>query len=296
MRVAVIITGQPRHMEHGAWWMNTKVFPKFWQGIKVDYYVWLWDNGDPELGAKVEKAYKPVKYHIENYQDSITNFISKVQEQNLVVEQCKTDLVQKSLQDNILFNTPKITEWGKNFWGQFIAASRASNLFGDMTNNYDVVIRTRTDTVFNPMEERLWIQAFHNLGRNTNFHNKLFSPWMHLASGSGFMGDFAHIGKPGNIHNFYKNMEEHCLKVAGPDRPLFYELNVIHRDRALVAHWMWTKLSHYSSTDWLSFGVVWPCPFDTSVIRYDYPIGSVNDFNHFRSEFHRFEKEFHHHK
>jgi len=291
MRVAVILTGQPRHMEHGSWWLNNKVFPKHWEGLKVDYYAWLWDNGDPDLGAKVEQAYRPVKYHIENYQNCVTDFVSKVQEQNSIVDQSRSDLVPINLRENILFNTPEITKWGENFWGQFIAGSRAANWLGDMSNDYDVVIRTRTDAVFHPMTERLWIQAFHNLNRNPNFKHKLFSPWMHLASGSGFMGDFAHIGTPANIHNFYKNMEENCLKVAGPDRPLFYELNVIHRDRALVAHWMWTKLSHYSNTDWLSFSVVWPTPYETSVIRYEYPIGSINDFSHFRNEFHRFEKE-----
>ena len=33
------------------------------------------------------------------------------------------------------------------------------------------------------------------------------------------------------------------------------------------AHWLWSRLSMYSRTDWLAISVVWPVPFGSCLLR-----------------------------
>jgi hypothetical protein len=48
MKIAILISGQPRFMQQGSWWIANKLFPKK-SGYQVDFFVHLWDNGDPHL-------------------------------------------------------------------------------------------------------------------------------------------------------------------------------------------------------------------------------------------------------
>ena len=70
MRIAVLITGQARHIQQSGFWNREKVFPKSFDNIKVDYYVYLWDDGSDDLADRIVKAYDPVKFEIGDYNEA----------------------------------------------------------------------------------------------------------------------------------------------------------------------------------------------------------------------------------
>ena len=53
MRIAILLHGQPRHLEQGAWWFKNRVFPEHFKRLKVDYYTCLWDDGSGMLSHRV---------------------------------------------------------------------------------------------------------------------------------------------------------------------------------------------------------------------------------------------------
>lgn len=261
MRIAVLVSGQPRFIEAGAKWMTERVFSNL-HGYKIDYYCHFWDNGDPELEKKIVSTYNPVKFKIENYKDSIQDFKRQVIEKN---QYNKDDfkLVPKYIRENILFDTHEVTEYGMNFWGQFLSTYEVSGLAN--YDQYDIVIKTRSDAVLHPMNHTVWSKALANIKRNPSFNTRIFAPWLQVVGGMPYFCDFAFIATPEAWKNYSMYLRDNCLKLATQDKALFYEFN-IHEFHG-IAHWVWNKLSIYSMSSFLSFSVTWPMNFDACLIR-----------------------------
>lgn len=286
MRIAVLLTGQPRHLEQGSWWFKNKIFPNGC-GIDVDYFAYFWDNGDIDLGNKIQKTYSPVRYHIDNYDNVINSFVDSVQSKNL--ELANWINVPSKYKDSFLFGVDKnhISNYSKNIWGQYLCAGKIATMLGNLSS-YDIVIRTRSDVAFKNMDIRYWHDAFSNIYKNPIFDDKMFTPWLYVDSGIPLFADFAFISKPAVWHNFNKNIEENCIKLATINKALWYELEVSEFDHA--PHWIWNKLAMYSKTNMLSFSVVWPMPFDCKLFRYDDPVNNLN-FEYINHQFGKYSIE-----
>lgn len=281
MKVAVLITGQPRFLEQGAWWFKNKVFPNP-KNLQVDYYCYLWDDGLPDLQKRISDTYNPVRCHVQNYEKVIDSFIERVQDYN--EENNDWSYVPDKFRTEHLFDSPHVSNYFRNIWGQYLCNGKMAKMVGSLENEYDIVIKTRSDVVFNNMAEKYWVAAFENIYKNPIFDDKLFTPWLYIDQGIPYFADFAFISKPSVWYNFAKDMEEHCFQLAGPHKQLWYELGVSNFDH--YPHWIWNKLCGYSGTNMLSFNTVWPMPFDVRLIRYDHDIRKMS-FDYIRKEFDR---------
>jgi hypothetical protein len=287
MRVAVLLTGMPRFLEQGAWWFKNRVFPKDRQ-IKVDYYCHFWNDGSENLETRIIKTFDPVKLRIEDYGPVIDEFIYRVRQYN---KNTNWDFVPDKYRNNQLFDTytlDQISDYNKNFWGQYLAASRLTAMTGDLSGQYDIVIKGRSDLAFNDMEERYWLDAFNNMNRNPVFHDKMLSNWLYIDKGIPYFGDFAFISKPNVWYNYSKDISEHCFRLAGPNKQLWYEIEVSKFTHE--PHWVWNKLSMYSQTNWLSFSTVWPMPFDATLIRHRHDLFN-SSFGDLKSKFDQYQAE-----
>ena len=286
MRVAVLLTGQPRHLEQGAWWFKNRVFPDGC-GIDVDYYCYFWDNGNPDLAQEIERTYAPVRYHIGNYDNVINNFIGRVKSKNKEIDDWYK--IPDKFRTSFLFdvNEEYISNYSKNIWGQYLCANKITNMLGNMSD-YDIVIRTRSDVAFKDMDTRFWMDAFNNMYRNPIFNDKMFAPWLYVDSGIPLFSDFAFISKPDVWHNFNKNIEQHAIDLITKDKILWYELEVSNFSQP--PHWIWNKLAMYSKTNMLSFSVTWPMPFDCKLFRYDEDMTNIK-FEHIEQQFNKWDAE-----
>lgn len=287
MRIAVLLHGQPRHLEQGAWWFKNKVFPSHFKNLQVDYFAAFWDDGSDDLRYRIEKTYNPTRYHIYNYDDwfeRIKHDIKSRNEHNKVV-----DLLAPKVQYNVMLMGDEHSKFARNFWGQFISCGLVSQLTGDLSNEYDIVIRTRSDVAFRPMSERLWLEAFENMHRNPVFDNKILADWMYIKHGVGFVGDFAFFAKPDAWHKYTKNMYKNCVSLATDDCLLWYDEHYNESQAVQFPHKTWTNLSILSETDWLSFHVVWPTPYASTVIRGTYDM-TRETYDTLADKFHQHDK------
>jgi len=272
MRIAVLVTGQPRFFEEGAWWFKNRVFPDHYGNLKVDYYCYFWHDGSPDLEFRIVNAYTPVIYQIVDYKPVIDNFLLLINEYNSK----NTQYAELAVCKGILYDTQDLTSWGRNFWGQYIATNGITNLVGDLTEKYDIVIKTRSDAVFNILSEQDWFNCFSNIHNNPALKDTMFAPWMKCINGVSVMGDFAFISKPNLFYQFSKNIYTNCVDLATKDKALFYELKIAERRNDIgVAHWLWNKISNYSKSNWLSLTTVWPTKFSVTLLRENQNIQSV---------------------
>lgn len=287
MKVAVLLTGQPRHLEQGAWWFHNKVFPRNSKNLQVDYFAAFWDDDTPDLKQRIQQAYNPVRFHVYNYDEHFARIHHDIHSRNL--NNPHVDLLPDNIKHNVLCVGDNVSRFAKNFWGQFIACGLVSNLTGSLGSEYDVVIKTRSDVAFRPMDEKLWIETFSNMHRNNVFDDKMLADWMYIKNGRGYVGDFAFFAKPDTWNRFAKNMYQNCVRLATEDCLLWYDENHNQDQEINFPHKMWTNLSVLSKTDWLSFHVVWPTPYASTIIRGDYDM-TQETFDTLVAKFHEHEQ------
>ena len=265
MRLAVLLHGQPRHLEQGAWWFKNRVFPEHFKHIQVDYYCCFWHDSTPDLEQRVQDAYNPVQMSFHHYDEHINKFIEDVQYEN---KHCgEKQLLPQQIKTNVLLDVDKhhMSSFARNFWGQFLSCDLMTKMVGDLSGKYEVVCRTRSDIAFNPMGEEHWMRAFHNMYKNNIFDDKLLSDWLYVKSGNAYVGDFAFWGKPATWYNYTKDFYNNCVKLATVDKLMWYGCHLEYE--MPFPHKTWMYLSQYSYTDWLSFAVVWPTPYASTLIR-----------------------------
>ena len=49
MKIAILLHGQPRYLEEGAWWFKNRVFPEHLNQLDVDYYCCFWHDDSTNL-------------------------------------------------------------------------------------------------------------------------------------------------------------------------------------------------------------------------------------------------------
>jgi hypothetical protein len=266
MKIAVLISGLPRYLDNVAAWNKQKLF-QTQNGFEVDYYVHFWDDGSADLEQRVVSAYNPKAVLIEDYSSYIDDFKNEIVELNKTYNN-SFYLVPQYIRDNILFDTYEPTDYGKNFWGQFLSTYKVSKLVD--YSKYDFVIKTRSDAVISPMTPQLWHSSLANVRRNPGFKERIFTPWMHTISGIPYFCDFAFISQSHVWQRYSDNLKQCCIDLATKDKALFYEFN-LHRFYG-ISHWIWNKLSIYNGGEFLSYSVTWPMNFSVSLLREDVDI------------------------
>ena len=269
MKIAVLISGQPRYLKNVAEWNKNKLFQSH-NGFEVDYYIHLWDNNGDNLATNIVKLYNPVDYVIGDYSSYLDDFKKTIIEQNKNYQD-SFSLVPRYIRDNILFDTNEPTEYGNNFWGQFLSTYEVSKLVD--YSKYDFIIKTRSDAVINPMTPQLWHSSLSNVRRNPGFKERIFAPWLHTVSGIPHFCDFAFIAQPHVWEKYSKNLKDECILLATRDKALFYEFN-LHSFYG-ISHWIWNKLSIYNASEFLSYSVTWPMNFSVSLLRDDIDISNM---------------------
>ena len=73
-----------------------------------------------------------------------------------------------------------MSQYTYNFPGMFLGTAKVAETFDPYYKNYDIVIKTRTDCVLNPMAEHHWQNLFTNMLRNPVFGDTIFTPWLRI--------------------------------------------------------------------------------------------------------------------
>jgi len=265
MKVAVLLSGQARHIEQGSAWWKERCFPNWMQRTHVDYYLHLWDNGDNKLIEKAQSLYNAKVVHTSNYAECVEEHIGKVKTANENANDWW--LLPDYVQHTVCYKTDQMSQYTYNFAGMFLATAKMAETFEPYVNDYDIVIKTRTDCILNPMNEQHWLNLFNNMLRQKAFNDTIFTPWLRIRNGLPFFGDLAFVGKSKLMHNFMKDMDKSLVKLATQDKHLLSDYMI--DPEIPFAHWLWSRLSMYSRTDWLAISVVWPVPFGSCLLRSD---------------------------
>jgi hypothetical protein len=139
-----------------------------------------------------------------------------------------------------------------------LSTHEVSKLFEECTG-YDIVIKTRSDAIIDPINPDTMYRALNNIKKNPNFSSRIFTPWLQALGGIPYFCDFAFIATPDTWKTYSKDLRDKCIRLATTDNALFYEFN-IHEFHG-ISHWVWNKLSIYTFSGFLSFTVTWPMKF-----------------------------------
>ena len=268
MRIAVLMSGQPRHMEQSAWWWQNKIFPQNLSKIHVDYFLNLWDDGTSNLSTRAKQLYNAKAVEISDYNTGFHHHRHLVKMKNK--DATDWHLTSEYVKNIVCYQGDEFDSYAYNFPGMFLGTARIAETFEPYKDHYDIVIKTRTDAVLNPMQEQHWGNLFTNMGRNPVFKDCIFSPWLRIRNGLPFFGDLCFVGKTDLMFNFMHKMDESLVKVASTDKHLLSDYLI--DPEIPFGHWMWSRLSIYSRTDWLALSVVWPVPFGCALIRKEGPL------------------------
>tara|TARA_R110000772_G_C13205330_1_gene430473 strand:+ start:53 stop:952 length:900 start_codon:yes stop_codon:yes gene_type:complete len=264
MRIAVLLTGQARYLQQSGFWHREKVFPKTFQNIKVDYYVYLWDDGSDDLADRIVSAYDPVKFEIGDYNEAFHNHRHQIKQANIGATDW--NFTNDYMKHVMCYEGDQYDSFSYNFPGMYLASARGARMAGSLSE-YDIVIKSRTDNMLNNMQERQWIQLLSNMNKNPVFSDTLFTPWMRIRQGLPFFGDLCFVGKPNLMYNFLHNIDNQMIRMATADKHLLSDFLI--DPEIPFAHWLWSRCSLYSKTDWLAISVVWPVPFGSALLRQD---------------------------
>ena len=259
------MSGQARHIDRSAEFWTRRIFPPQLQRTNVDYFLHLWDNGDPNLQQHAKNIYNAKVVDVSNYDEVVTKHIENVKNGNN--EATDWWLAPDYVQHTLCYKTENMSQYTYNFPGMFLATAKVAETFDPYYKNYDIVIKTRTDCVLNPMAEHHWQNLFGNMLRNPVFGDTIFTPWLRIRNGLPFFGDLAFVGRSKLMQNFMKDMDKSLVKVSTHDKHLLSDYMI--DPEIPFPHWLWSRLSMYSRTDWLAISVVWPVPFGTCLLRSD---------------------------
>ena len=298
MKIAVLMSGQQRYLEQSSKWWRERCFPDFHKNIEVDYFLHLWDDGTDlqQQYDKVWSLYNPKHVVISKYQDVIEDHIGKIKIRNNELQNTKYGpnwhIVPEYVQHTVCYQGGEISQYTYNFPGMFLATAKIAESFESYFKEYDIAIKTRTDCILNPMPEHHWGNLFGNMLRQPAFNDIIFTPWLRIRNGLPFFGDLCFIGKSHLMQKFMTDMDKHLVKLATDDKHLLSDFMI--DPEIPFAHWLWSRLSMYSRTDWLSINVVWPTPFDSCLIRSDEDI-SDKKFEYLSNLYNSHEEKKHDH-
>lgn len=287
MKIAVLMSGQARYIERSAEWWKQRCFTDK-TNIHVDYYFNLWDDGTDNLDDRVKHLYDAKVVDINDWEQLGRNHIEQVREGNKTANDWW--LVPDYVKHTMCFRGDEVSKYAWNFAGMFIGTAKMHDTFEPYFWQYDVVIKTRTDTILNDMSPRHWHNLFSNMLRNPVFNDNIFTPWLRIRNGLPFFGDLAFIGKPKLMQRFMKNMDKNLVALATHDKHLLSDFLI--DPEIPFAHWLWSRLSMYSRTDWLAISVVWPTPFGACLLRSDQNVVSQS-FKYLEDTYKQYEEQNH---
>tara|TARA_B100000123_G_scaffold86049_1_gene62251 strand:- start:248 stop:1147 length:900 start_codon:yes stop_codon:yes gene_type:complete len=264
MKIAVLMSGQARYIERSAEWWKQRCF-KPSMNLHVDYFFNLWDDGTDNLDDRVKNLYDAKVVDISDWEELGRNHIEQIRNGNENANDWW--LVPEYVQHTMCYTTDEVSRYTWNFPGMFISTAKMAETFEPHFWQYDIVIKTRTDTILNDMSPHNWHSLFNNMLRNPVFNDNIFTPWLRIRNGLPFFGDLAFIGKPDLMQRFMTNMDKNLVKLATHDKHLLSDYLI--DPEIPFAHWLWSRLSMYSRTDWLAISVVWPVPFGACLLRSD---------------------------
>ena len=258
MRVAVLITGLPRFLEQGSYRLK-KIFENC--NFTVDYYCHFWDNYEPNLNTEIEKYYNPVKKNITKYDSYITNIINIIKDKNA---HCNLlHLFNDNFQNTFLFKPllEYIGSYSKNIYGQYLSCFLGSKLIN--YDNYDIIIKTRSDVILKPIIPKKLEQCLQNILINPYFNNCIFPVWLKGTSQGVLFGDFCFVSPSPTWKNYSCNLEENLINLLTKDKLYLWDMS--HNN--MIPHYMWQKLSYRNNNNWLSITVSWPIDFNATLWR-----------------------------
>jgi len=266
MKIAVLLTGQPRCVQEGAWWWHNKCSPSG-EHYHMDFYVHTWDPGEPNQYGHIRTEWKALDIDpqfnpvMDNYTTYLNNFFTPILEYN------KTDEKTKYINDHIW-------DWFNSYHiGQFLSTGRATKMMLDTGIDYDIVIRTRFDSILNPMSPSDWMTIFKDIEIQEKQNRAgIFAPWLYVRKGLPMLGDLISVASFASWKNYAKNIESNLFDLLTKDKLTLYPLN---NGTPFITHIVWTMLGIPTNTNFFPITGTMPVDFRICLYRkegYDKPI------------------------
>lgn len=267
MKIAVLLTGQPRCVHEGSWWWHNKCSP-VGEHYHMDFYVHTWDPGEPNqygairLGWKalnIDPQYNPV---MDNYTTYLNNFFTPILEYN------KTDERTKYINSHIW-------DWFNSYHiGQFLSTYQATKMMLSTGIDYDFVIRTRFDSILNPMLPSDWMTIFKAIEIHEKNKDRagIFVPWLYVRRGLPMLGDLLSVASFASWKNYAENIEGNLFDLLTKDKLTLYPLN---NGTPFITHIVWTMLGIPTNTSFFPITGAMPVNFRVCLYRkegYNKPI------------------------
>ena len=255
MKVAVLLTGQPRCVHEGSWWWHNNCSP-IGKDYHMDFYVHTWDPGEPNQYGHIRTEWKALDINpqynpvMDNYTTHLNNFITPILEYN------KTDEKTKYINDHVWtwFNSYHI--------GQFLSTYEATKMMLNTGIDYDFVIRTRFDSILNPMSNEAWMSIFTAIKSHTE--TSIFVPWLFIQKGLPMLGDLISIASFSSWKKYAEHLKGNLFDLLTKDKLILYPLN---EGNPFITHIIWTMLGMPTNTQFHPISGSMPVDFRICLYR-----------------------------
>tara|TARA_B100000809_G_scaffold259245_1_gene303900 strand:+ start:527 stop:1402 length:876 start_codon:yes stop_codon:yes gene_type:complete len=262
MKIAVLLTGQPRCVQEGSWWWHNKCSP-IGEHYHMDFYVHTWNPGEPNQygnirtkwkALNIDPQYNPV---MSDYTTYLNNFFTPILEYN------KTDEKTKYISDHVWtwFNSYHI--------GQFLSTGQATKMMLSTGIDYDFVIRTRFDSILNPMSSSDWMTIFKDIEiQEKQDRTGIFVPWVYVRGGLPMLGDLISVSSFASWKNYAQHIEGNLFDLLTKDKLTLYPLNGEgDNGTPFITHVVWTMLGIPTNTSFFPINGAMPVNFRVCLYR-----------------------------
>lgn len=252
MRLAVLLTGSPRFVPHGARWWFKHAMPTNW---KIDYYGHCWNSHDPigssryydketvEINAKYFECWPFTDFKLTEYTTDL-NLYDSVQNEDTLL---KRFLLWEDRRDII------------------ISAHYATEMMLEQDKEYDAVLMMRYDTILKPGSLDKVLPLVLNYKNNTNLFHKgqdkalyynetnpcIFTPWVQIRQGLPVMQDYMFLCTFKDWVTFTgKNLYEQYRRLLNEDKAWLEPTNFVHT--IYHPHVFWAFIGLYSKANFIA--------------------------------------------
>ena len=306
MKVAVLLTGQPRCVQEGSWWWHNKCSP-VGEHYHMDFYVHTWNPGEPNQYGPIRLAWKALdidpQYNpvMDDYESYLSNFFAPILEYNnmsevegeknlvmlgraLFARRSETDsryaIFKKyfpnknhHIDERTKYINSHVWEWFNSYHiGQFLSTYQATKMMLNTGIDYDFVIRTRFDSILNPMSPNDWMTIFRGIKNRDQDRVGIFVPWLYVQGGLPMLGDLISVASFASWKNYAENMEGNLFDLLTKDKLTLYPLN---NGTPFITHVVWTMLGIPTNTSFFPITGAMPVNFRVCLYRkegYNKPI------------------------
>jgi len=256
MRIAVLVTGQPRFIEQGSWWLNNRTFD---DTCDVDYYCYFWSNGDPDLVNKIQNTFNPKRTKIVDYDKVWNRWTHQVSTANATEK--NWDPIHKIIRQHACFGGT--SDWKR--WleqennilrscpGQYFSAADVFDLVPNI-DEYDLVIKTRSDCMLMPPNSGwTWVKE-HIEHRSKSLKDDpiIWIQKSKLTKSNFFILDHYFYGLPKDMKQFFNpQLKQNLFNLVTKDKLAFADLAISNPGKqahGLHLHEIiWSKLQMYTN-------------------------------------------------